>query len=191
MTGYASRARLSAASIAVLMLIPPPAWAQVTRDDVLDALVECRRIADVSARVACYDSNVGKVPPRAEPPVAQRGGMAAATGRNEAAPAPPSPPSAPGRTGAAAPAVAAAARSIEPPPQATRFDARVAAVDERGPGVYLVTLQDGTAWEFAETVPPSYRSPERGATVEIDRGALGGVRLRFDRQQAVRVRQVR
>lgn len=183
MAGTGSRGKRAAAGAIALAMLPLPAAAQATRDEVLDALVACGRIADVMARVACYDSNIGKVPARAAPPppVAQRAAPSGDIARG--APAAP----VPAARAAVPPAVAARPAA----PQASRYTAKIASVQDRGPGVYLVTLEDGTAWEFAETVPLSYRSPVRGADVEIDRGALGGTRLRFDQQQAVRVRQVR
>ncbi len=62
---------------------------------------------------------------------------------------------------------------------------------EREPGVYLVTMEDDTQWVFNESVSSTYRVPEVGSTVEIERGALGSYLLRFNNQGAVQVRRIR
>ena len=69
--------------------------------------------------------------------------------------------------------------------------ARVSAVAQREPGIYLVTLEDGAQWLFSESVSFSYRPPRAGSSVEIERAAMDSFLLRFDNQQSVRVRRLR
>jgi hypothetical protein len=178
----AQRAVLSVAGAALLASSPAPVLAQVDPRIVLNILVECSKIGDVTARVACYDTNI-----------------AAAGGTVATAPPPQSGIVQPGSAPVATAGVAGVARESARPPQPptapavepTRSTPIVAAVAERGPGAYLLTLQGGAQWEFAEDVPPSYQPPRPGSTVQIDRGSLGSYRMRFDGQEPVRVRRVR
>lgn len=165
--------------------------AATRRDIVMNILVECARIDDQPARMSCYDKNM------------RDDGAPLAASATPAAPA-----AAPVASEQRSPAPATVAAPVSRPaaPQgeprslagfggadsaASQISPMVAAVSERGPGAYLLTLQDGTQWEFLEDVPPSYRAPEPGSTVRIDKGAFGNFRLRFDQQQPVRVRRVR
>ena len=187
------RAMVIAAGAAVLASAPAPAAAQMDPRVVLDTLVECSKIEEVMARVACYDTNI-------RPAI---GATAATAPQQNAAPQPrPAPaPAAPAATAPVPPAAtreAVAAESARSPQRpAARSDERartshtVTAVAERGPGAYMLTLEDGTQWEFAEDKGLSYLAPRRGSTVEIERGSLGSYRMRFDAQQPVRVRRVR
>ncbi|MBN9506458.1 MAG: hypothetical protein J0I69_10565 [Altererythrobacter sp.] len=197
------KAMVIAAGAAVLASAPAPAAAQMDPRVVLDTLVECSKIEEVMARVACYDTNIRP---------AVRTTAATAPRQNAApqprpAPAPAAPvatasaPTAPAATASVPPAAtreAVAAESARSPQRpAARSDERartshtVTAVAERGPGAYMLTLEDGTQWEFAEDKGLSYLAPRRGSTVEIERGSLGSYRMRFDAQQPVRVRRVR
>lgn len=166
-----------------LALTAAPAAAQVNDAIVLNIMRECAKIDDPTARLACYDNNIRSAvaAPRAavpgQAPVPQGGaapvagntprGFGAETVRTEQ-------PSAP------------VANS-----QAREISANVASVSQRGPGIYLLTLEGGAQWQFAEGVGQSYRVPRAGSSVEIERGALGGFLMHFDNQQAVSVRRVR
>lgn len=178
----AHRAMLTATVAAVLASAPARALAQVDPNIVLNIMRECSKIGDVMARVACYDNNIrsvggtaatavppqSRIPQRGSAPVASEG--VAGVGRE-------------------------VGRSPEPPAVRTVGLARstpvVTAVTERGPGAYLLTLEDGAQWEFAEGMSSSYQVPRPGSKVEIERGTLGSYRMRFDGQQPVRVRRVR
>ena len=59
------------------------------------------------------------------------------------------------------------------------------------PGLYLLTLEDGSQWRFVEAVPPSYDPPRAGSHVALQRAALGSFRMNFASQRAVRIRRVR
>jgi len=199
------RAVLLAAGAGLIGALPTLAIAQVNRDAVLDILIECSKINDVAARVACYDNNIRplaqtvapQVPPQAASSQRETvpiGPTREAEVRRGSEPSPPprSAPSAASVAGAAdVPPRSAPASRVSPTPPAAAAQAIVAEVVERRPGAYLLTLQDGAQWEFAEDVPISYRPPVRGSQVEIERGSLGGYRMRFDGQRAVRVQRVR
>jgi len=202
-------AMVIAAGAAVLASASAPAAAQTDPRVVLDTLVECSKIEEVMARVACYDTNIRPAVGTTAVTAPQQNAVprqnAAPQPRPAPAPAAPvataSAPTAPAATASVPPAAtreAVAAESARSPQRpAARSDERartshtVTAVAERGPGAYMLTLEDGTQWEFAEDKGLSYLAPRRGSTVEIERGSLGSYRMRFDAQQPVRVRRVR
>ena len=126
---------------------------------------ECRRIADPAARVACYDN----IP---------LGGEAQAA---------PAAPSQPGGFGSNQLPRSEPERTAEP----DEVTATVASAAEREPGVYLLTLEDGTQWQFVDAAPRSYAPPRRGSTVEIIAASMGSYLLRHADQRALRVRRVR
>jgi len=184
MTAHRAIALLSAA--AACGLACAPASAQVADGIVLNILRECAKIDDPGARLSCYDNNI----------------RANAAGERSFDPAPMAAPQA-GQS--AAPAAGAAGRGVggfggedvRVPGQianqgaAPSISSRVTRVDPREPGVYLLTLEDGTQWQFAESVDRSYRVPKNGDGVSIDRGALGGYLMRFNDQIGIRIRRVR
>ena len=77
------------------------------------------------------------------------------------------------------------------PGQLQEIHPRVAAVSQREPGIYVVQLDDGAQWLFAEGVSSQFRLPGRGDTVEIGRGSLGSFLMRVDGQSPVPVRRIR
>jgi hypothetical protein len=177
------RAMLIAAAAAVLAWAPAPALAQVDRNIVFNILLECAKIDDPTARLACYDSNIRNAGGSAAAALPNPGGI-------------PQGGSAPVATGGVAGFGRENVRTPQqrfaaPAGQLPRITPTVAAVTERGPGTYLVTLEDGAQWEFAEDMPASYRPPRRGSTVQIERGSLGSFLMRVDDQQPVQVRRVR
>ena len=175
------RAMFSVAGAALLASASGPALAQVDPRIVLNILIECSKIGDVTARVACYDNNIGAAVGTVATALPPQSGIA-------------QPDSAPVATAGVAGVARESARAPQPttapPGELTRSTPIVTAVAERGPGAYLLTLQGGAQWEFAEDVPPSYQPPRPGSTVKIERGTLGSYRMRFDGQEPVRVRRV-
>ena len=151
-------------AVAAALLAPSAAQAQVE-----ERMRECRRLAEASARTACYDA-IPLDAPEQRPVVEQ---------------APP--PRAPAGFGASQLPAPPSAASSEP----ERISARVARAVERQPGIWLVTLEDGTEWQFVDGAPSSYDPPRPGSTVEISRASLGSYLLRYAGQRAVRARRVR
>lgn len=160
-----------------------PATAQIADDVVLSIMRECARIDDPTARLGCYDNNIrsaGAAPRNTIPGEVrvQSGGGAPVPGS--------------GATGFGRENVRTADRfNAAPEGEAVEITARVSAVTERGPGIYLVTLEDGAEWLFTRGAGANFNPPRAGSTVEIQRGALGSFLLRYNNQVAVRVRRVR
>lgn len=193
-----------AAAATGLTMAPAAALAQ-DRTAVLNILVECAKIDDPSARLACYDNNMKSVgaQARANVPGTVRGvtgggAPIAATGGSSGFGF--------GGEDLRQPDVPAVARSrgdgsfgSEDILRPDRFETvgpqqvttTVASVQQREPGIFLMTMQDDTQWVFAEGARNSFRPPRSGSKVEIDRGALGSFLARVDGQEPVRVRRLR
>ena len=71
------------------------------------------------------------------------------------------------------------------------ISATVSAVRQRQPGVYLVTLQGGAQWLFAESTSYTYVPPKRGDSVRIEHGALGSYMMMVGKQAGVKVTRVK
>jgi hypothetical protein len=179
------RAILIAAG-AAFVAIPMPAAAQVPDNVVLNIMRECAKVDDPSARLACYDNNIRSAGgnPRNVPgqSPAVRGGNAPNVGESGG----------PGGFGAESVKTPDRFESSEARGQGPdEIRARVTAAQEREPGVYLVTIEDGAQWLFAESVGRSFRAPRKGDTVEIQHASLGSFLMVINDQQGVRVRRVR
>ncbi|QZH74698.1 MAG: hypothetical protein JY451_13720 [Erythrobacter sp.] len=179
----AFRAHFLIAAALPFAAIATPAAAQVSDEVVLNILRNCAQIDDATARLACYDNNIRSadgssmrtsVPGSMDSPAASGGAPLANTGASGF-----------GRENIRGPE-----RFQTPAGELEQIRARVSSVTERQRGVYLVTLEDGAQWLFAESVPFAYRPPRVGESVEIDRGALGSFLLTYDSQSSVRVRRV-
>jgi hypothetical protein len=183
MSSLAQRASTLAVAAASLAFAAAPANAQVDRNIVMNILIECAKIDDPTARLACYDNNMRQV---------------GATPRNTI------PGQVRGVTGGGAPVEnrgpqgfgADDLRSSDPARfsgggQTDEIHPTIASIVPREPGIYLLTLSDGAQWVFAESVPVTFRLPQRGEQIEIERGALGSYLMHAGEQQPVPVRRVR
>lgn len=179
-----TRASILAIAAASLALSAVPAVAQADRSAVVDILIECAKLDDPTARLACYDNNMSRVgaTPRATVPGQIRGVVGG---------------SAPIETQGPQGFGYENVRDNDParfqlrPGQLQEIHPKVQSVTERGPGLYLVTLDDGAQWMFAEGVTSQFRLPRRGDEIEIERGSLGSFLMRIDGQPAVPVRRLR
>jgi len=200
----APRASMLLAGGAALMLASPPATAQVNDGIVLNIMRECAKINDPTARLACYDNNIrsaggaprSSVPGEMQPPQGGRGAPAAQQGfgsEDLRTPPPPPPVQASGPEGFGSEDVRARSpqRFETPAGQVDEIRARVSAVRQREPGIYLVTLEDGAQWLFSDSVGQFFRPPSKGDTVEIQRAALGSFLMRIGKQEAVRVERIK
>jgi hypothetical protein len=168
---------------AALALPAAPAAAQVDDSIVLNIMRECAKIADPTARLACYDNNIraAGANPRSVPGQAGRPGGGGAVVA----------PNAPGGFGADDLITRSPERFNPERNGPSQVSARVASARERQPGVYLVTLEGGAQWLFSESGGSGYRPPRKGDTVELRRGALGSYLMVIDHQQAIHVTRVK
>ena len=184
MSSVVQRVSILALAATSLAITTSPATAQVDRNIVMNILIECAKIDDPTARLACYDNNMRQVgaTPRNTIPGQVRGVQGGGA-----------PVESQGPQGFGSDDLRSvdAGRFQPRAGQADEIHPRVATVTEREPGIYLVTLDDGAQWMFAESVSRNYRLPRRGEQVEIERGAMGSYLLRVEQQQGVPVRRVR
>jgi hypothetical protein len=154
------------------------ASAQADPQTVVNDIIACSSISTVEARVACYDAVATTV----------RSAAGTATPHAQA-----SAPAAPVLT----PRESFGRESMperEDRPQVQELPEITAAVTgtrQVRPGYYTIALDDGSEWEFTESVPSSYFPPRRGARITVQRGALGSFQLVVRGQAPRRVRRVR
>lgn len=184
------RAILLAAGASLAAAAPAPVAAQIDGAIVLNIMRECAKINDANARLSCYDNNIRSA--GATPPAAASFGLPQQNrNQNSSTPAQQAPSqSAQSSAGGFG---SETLRTTKPEVQAQResgVTATVAQAREREPGIYLLTLEDGAQWVFAEAVSRTYKIPGRGDTISIDRASLGSFTMRFNSQAVVRVRRV-
>jgi len=176
---------------ACLLAAPVASHAQQTDyEAIVRTMRDCARIEEVPARVACYDATIqaerliaGAEPAAPAPPLARPAAPPSVTSAQAQAPAPP----APGGFGAETLRRTSPASEADAAGKVTLAITRAEPVE---PGIYMLTLEDGSQWRFVDAVPASYDLPRAGATIELARGALGGFRMNYGGQRPVRIRRV-
>ena len=189
----AQGAKVLLAGAAAILLVPHTAQAQASDGIVLNILRECAKISDPASRLACFDNNIRSA--GTAPTATASAPAASAPAASVAAPAPqggsaPVASNTPQGFGADSMRSTRQRESREQRAAEGSLRAQVVSAREREPGIYLLTLDGGAQWLFAEGVSPNYRPPSRGSSVEIERGALGSFLLRFDGQPVIPVRRV-
>lgn len=195
MTNRRARARLGAGIFVAAALAAPAALAQAADEQpaALKSLVDCRRITDNQARLACYDAAVGAIDQAAakgEIVVVDR--EQANKVRRQAFGF--SLPSlsifdrvlASGGDDNKAPAGQAAARQ-EP---LDRLTATLKRAYIRGDGKWVFELEDGAIWVQTDN-EPIRRGAKAGDTVEIRKAAIGSFFINVAGQRAVRGTRVK
>ncbi|MXP41486.1 hypothetical protein GRI75_07495 [Altererythrobacter soli] len=171
--------RTLAAAVLAGTLLASGAHARTDHEAVVRLMAECARIGEIGARVACYDKTI-----EAAQLIA-----AAATVQAEpkiAAPAPAErPPAGFGAESLPKPEPVREARPAE------EIEARVRTARQTEPGLYLLTLEDGAQWRFADAAPPSYDPPRAGSKIVLRSGALGSFLMRYADQRSLRIQRVR
>jgi len=150
----------------LLGLFAAPAYAQADDGAVRGMLRQCAPIADIAARVACYDAIPAGEPEATTAPVAALRPTDLGIDQVPMSRAPEADESA-------------------------AIESKVIAAVEREPGIHLLTPETGEQWLFIQGAPRSYTPPTNGSTVKIRTAPLGGFLLRYQGQPAVRVRRVR
>jgi hypothetical protein len=170
---------------AALAFSASPGMGQVSDTIVLNIMRECAKIDDPTARLACYDNNIraaGGTPRSVPGQTARPGGGGAVLQANPV-------------TGFGAEDVRERSPERFNPGGLSggpsEITAKVGAVRQREPGVYLITLQDGAQWLFTESGGSGYRAPRKGDSVELQRGALGGYLIVVDHQKPIRVTRMK
>lgn len=172
------------------------AQADSLRDAASNA-VECRRLSDVTARLACFDATAGPLEaalgappvdtePESQPEVPNH--VASLPAAPVLAPAPEPSPSEP--TWAAAPAPRRAAETSEPEREAREFTVNIVRITRNNLGRHFFYTEDGAVWEQTqiEEVEPPRSLP---ALAEFRRRLAGNPTISFDTSsKAYRVRRI-
>ncbi|MBS1239933.1 MAG: hypothetical protein H6R45_639 [Proteobacteria bacterium] len=176
-------AAILGSAAAALASFAAPAEAQVSDGAVLGIMRECAKIEDPTSRLACYDNNV-----RAGGATGQQPSVPGGGGRVQGGSAPIGPQGF-GSSSIKDPDRFQSGESRGLGPDEIR--ARILDVREREPGIWLVTIEGGAQWIFSEAVPRSFRTPRKGALVEIQKASLGSFLMIVDGQAGVRVRRTK
>jgi hypothetical protein len=195
------------------ILLASPALGQAQQTDyeaIVRIMRECAKITELEARTACYDNTINAErliagSGAARPHSPSDASAPSAPQQVQAAPPPQAQRAAPVRKAEAQPPAAPAAEMPQgfgaetvPPSEAARQAERAVGEVELGvsqaqrlePGIYLLTLEDGSQWRFVDAVPLSYDPPRAGSRIELARAALGSFQMRFESQRPVRIMRV-
>ena len=171
------RLSLRRACLPLIILAAPVAANAQAGDDAVARFHECANIQDDTQRLACFDRVTKEV----------RANAAAATARDSK--------SKQDRAQRERDdfGLSVVQQEQKRPEQAEtkvkEVTARVAAVRRVGAGYYAIMLEDGAIWQSQE-LDPYFRPPERGDSIRIRRGMMGGYLLDVGKQASVRVRRV-
>jgi hypothetical protein len=193
---------LAAGTAATLAVATAPAHAQST-GTVLGILVECAKIDDPSARLACYDNNMRAASGIARTTVPGTVGVSGGTAPVNAAASStgfgmnsnraarsPATPAASTPQGFGGEGIRTAQR-FAAPADGKSIVTTVASATMREPGVFLMTMKDNTQWLFIESADRNFREPGKGDSIEIKHASMGSYLAIIDGQEPIRVRRVR
>ena len=147
-------------------------------------MARCATIGDKSARLACYDA-AQHGGPVAMPAPAAAGSAPVAAGVAATAGAPTYASS----TGSAEQFGRQAEREAPHTKSPNKISARAVAATDDGSGYWTIQLDSGARWKLIEH-DSMFLPPERNASVQIRKGAMGGYLMQVAQQPAVRVRRV-
>lgn len=144
-----------------------------TRAAQLQAVVDCRKLADPTERLACYDQAAAGLD------AAERAGDVVVVDRSQVREA----------------RQAAFGFNVKMPAFLTRgepedviasIDAVIASARQDGAGKWIVRLEDGAVWRQVDSGWVA-REPRSGSKVTIRRTPMGGYLMNIDGQTAIRV----
>jgi hypothetical protein len=161
-------AALAAAAVAA----PPPTPKTEGRAQELQRLIDCRKIADNTQRLACFDAAAAAMDQaEAKGDIVVVNREQARKVRRQA-------------FGFTLPSMSLFERG-EKPEELNKVEGVVAAVRQNGSGKWVIRLEDGGTWVQVDTneiIP----DPKPGETVEIRRAALGSYMLVLPRHRSFR-----
>lgn len=142
----------------------------------LSAVVECRRITDSAARLACYDNNVSQL----ESAVAKRDVVVVE--REEVQKTRRS------LFGFSLPSLRLFGDNEDGKPENQELVSTVRSAHRDGYGHWVIQLEDGAVWQQVDDQSIA-RWPKAGTQILIRRGALGAYVMRVDNQSGFKVRR--
>ncbi|MDQ0463458.1 hypothetical protein QO010_001229 [Caulobacter ginsengisoli] len=167
-------AKLALVMTAVLAMAAQAAPKPPGRAPVLQSVVDCRKLTDDAARLACYDAATAKLDDAEKAgdvvvvdKAQVREARKAAFGFNFQMPA--------------------FMTAGEKPEELERITAVVASARQEGmSGKWVIKLEDGAVWRQIDTVVLT-RDPKKGSKAEIRTAALGSYFMKIDNNPQMRV----
>lgn len=143
------------------------------RAAVLQSVVDCRKLTDDAARLACYDAAIGKLDEAEKTgevvvvdKAQVREARKAAFGFNFQMPS--------------------FMTAGEKPEELERISAVVASARQDASGKWIIKLEDGAVWRQIDTAVLS-KDPKKGSKVEIRTAMLGSYFMKVDNNMQMRV----
>lgn len=162
--------------LAAALAVPGLAWA---KDPVLDrkaeafqAVLDCRALADGTARLACYDAaaaRMGEAEKRGDIVVIDRAQASAAHRQ---------------AFGLTLPSLDFVTRALKPE-EVDALEGVVRAARQGANGKWVISLEDGAVWR--QISGDLNRDPRHGSKVRIRRGTLGSFLMNVDGQPSIKV----
>jgi hypothetical protein len=160
----------------LIILAAPAAANAQAGDDAVARFHECASIQDDTQRLACFDRVTKEVRANAAAAAGQEADAKATRARRD-------------REDFGLNVIQQEKKRPEEPKKIDEMTARVAASRRFGAGYYAIMLEDGAIWQVQE-LDPYFKPPQKGDTVRIRRGMMGGYLLDVGKQAAIRVRRV-
>lgn len=170
--------RRAAVVLAASALCVWPAYAQPSmggRAALVQKLADCRKVADDSARLACFDAAataLEQAEAKGDIVVVDR--AQAQQVRRQA-------------FGLSLPSLSVFDRG-DKPEQVNSIESVITAARADSTGRWVLTLEDGSTWTQIEVDPPAIK-PKAGKPVRVRKAPMGGFLLNVDGQHALRVRR--
>ena len=174
------RVRRAAVALAALPLCAWPAYAQPSmegRAALVQKLADCRKVADDTARLACFDTTAAALEQaEAKGDIVVVDRAQAQQVRRQA-------------FGFSLPSLSIFDRTGRPE-EVEQVTAQVERAYLNPNAKWVVVLEDGAVWEQIDNQPVP-RKPRAGSKAEIRRAALGSFFMNLDGQRAVRARRMK
>lgn len=149
--------------------------AKIETPEVMGKLFECRAITDPTARLACFDREVGAVQAAQESRelvIAERQQVEEARR---------------GLFGLKLPSIRLFGGGDNE--EVSELTATLASARKMGNGRFIFELDDGARWIQTES-SPGYKKYKAGDTIVISKGALGSYKAKVEGKRAIRVRRL-
>jgi hypothetical protein len=166
-----------AAALAAIVLAAP-AWAAQAPSvsPVVQSVIDCRKIDEASARLACFDKAVaGLEASEAKGDLVSLDREQRRSARRQA-------------FGLSLPSLSFLDRG-ERTDEVNRLTTSVTGLSRASDGKWVITVEGGAVWRQIDDNEFS-REPRIGAVAKIRKAALGSFFMNIDRQQAIRVHRV-
>lgn len=181
MTAFGARGRLAAAGVLIAALSAPPLAAAPAagprdRAQELQQLLDCRKLTDGSARLACFDQAAAVIDQaEAKGDIVVVNREQARKVRRQA-------------FGFTLPSISLFERG-EKPEEIASMDSKVAAAHRNRAGRWVITLEDGATWVQVDSADVPF-DPKPGDAVKIRKASMGSYLFSLGNQRAFKAHRV-